>query len=122
MRRFVLLVLASTTVTACAPGFRAIAPGMDSAQVSSAMGTGPSQVVPYNDGYATWYYGPDQCLLVRNNVVVAKDVTHRRGGISIPGVGGLSVNERAQCVPPGVQADPNETLNVGVRGVHVNVR
>lgn len=111
------MLLVCLTLTGCAAGFRGISPGMTSAQVRDSMGDlGPTKVTPYHEGYSSWYYGDDQCLLMKDNVVVSKDVTSHRGGLAIRGVGGFSVAQQAQCSPPWVSAAPNTTLDVGISG------
>jgi hypothetical protein len=117
------LLLLCLTATGCAAGFRGIYPGMNAGQVAEAMGgVGPASVVPYDQGYAGWYYNEDQCVLMQNNVVVSKAVSQSQGGIAVAGLGGFSMKQRAQCLPPGVQADTTPTVNVGIPGANIKVR
>lgn len=118
-----LLTAALLLASACAPGFRAIYPGMTTAEVTKAMGDlGPSTVTPFNDGYAAWYYGEDRCVLLRNDVVVSKATSYRQAGVSLPGVGSLSLKQPAECLPPGVQPRRTSEVNVGLPFGNVNVR
>ena len=106
----------------CVPGFRAIYPGMSSGQVAEAMGNGPTQVTPYENGYSSWFFNDDRCVLLKDNVVVSKATSHNQGGVHVAGIGGISFKQPAQCLPPGMQADPTTTINVGLPRVNVNVR
>lgn len=117
------LLLMCLTATGCAAGFQGIYPGMNAGQVAEAMGgMGPASVVPYDQGYAGWYYNEDQCVLMQNNVVVSKAVSQNQGGVGIVGIGGFSMKQRAQCLPPGVQPDTTPSVNVGIPGANIQVR
>jgi len=96
---------------------------MNAHDVADAMGgRGPSQVTSFEQGYAGWYYNEDQCVLMKDNIVVGKEVSKNQGGVSVAGVGGFSMKERAQCLPPGVQADPNQSINVGLPGANIRIK
>ena len=122
MRMLMMAVLAVSAV-GCATGFRGIYPGMNGQEVAEAMGgRGPAEIRSYDQGYASWYYDEDRCVLMKDNLVVAKDVSHDAGGVHVIGVGGFSLKDRAQCVPPGLMADPNQSVSVGFGPANVRVR
>lgn len=104
------LLLAATVaaVTGCAsgprPNFNAIYPGMTSQQVVQSMQGGPSKTQEYADGSNAWYYGEDQCVLMREDKVVAKKRTEERETMSVVGVAAMRETQKAFCAPPGVAA------------------
>ena len=81
--------------------FAKIYPGMTVEQVGTVMETGPSQVQTLSDGYASWYYGEDRCLLMKDEKVISKDQSKDDGGIEIFGIGGARQRRLAECVAPG---------------------
>ena len=122
MRNLLLAVMAVSAV-GCAPGFRGIYPGMNGAEVTQAMGgRGPAQVQTFEQGYSSWYYNEDQCVLMKDNIVMNKDTSHSEGGVHVYGVGGFSMKQRAQCLPPGVMADPNTAVNVAIPGANIRIK
>jgi hypothetical protein len=85
----------------CAPAFTRIYPGMTGDEVVKTMGRGPSRAESFNNSdYAAWYYGEDSCLLMKQNTVVAKEITQKGTAVNTP-LGGYTELQRAQCVPPG---------------------
>jgi hypothetical protein len=102
----------------CAHPFSKIQPGMTTAEVRAVTGEySPTQVVPYGPTSAAWFYGPDQCILVMEDRVSMKDVTHTDAAFSAPGIGGLSVERKPVCAPPGVQVQGQSRTNVYIPGV-----
>ncbi len=88
---------------------------MNGQEVAQAMGgRGPMEIRLYEQGYASWYYDEDRCVLMKDNLVMAKDVSREEVGANVVGVGGFSIRQRAQCLPPGVMADPNQPVSIGL--------
>lgn len=106
LRRLFVSASVLATAAGCAsgprPNFNAIYPGMPSQQVVQAMQGGPSRSQPFPDGSSAWYYGEDQCVLVRDDKVVTKDVTREGESASIAGVAALHETQKAFCAPEGV--------------------
>lgn len=104
--RSLLLAAAVATVTGCAsgprPNFNAIYPGMTSQQVAQAMQGGPSRAQEFPDGSSAWYYGEDQCVLLREDKVVTKDRTQEKETLAVAGVGAMRETQKAFCAPAGV--------------------
>lgn len=79
MRLPPLLLAVAALATGCAsspkPNFQAIYPGMHTRQVVEAMRSGPSRAQEFGDGSSAWYYGEDQCVLIRDEKVVSKQQT-----------------------------------------------
>lgn len=88
-------------VCACAGGFQAIYPGMTVPEVNHAMKNGPTRIEQLSGGYSSWYYGEDQCLLMKDEKVASKDQSQEKGGLSVFGIGGAKERRLAECVPPG---------------------
>jgi hypothetical protein len=111
MTRTILAALVGlATLAGCAGGFSQIAPGMTSTQVNEVMGRGPSNAREFNDGSVAWFYGQDACIRLREDKVVAKEVSEHRGGINTPWVSFEDVR-RAQCAPKAEEVDSGQ-LNV----------
>lgn len=107
-------LLGSTLLLGCASAFSQITPGMTSFQVAEVMGNGPSRAQEFQDGSVAWFYGADQCVLIRNDVVVGKEVTEHQRGVSTPWVS-MSQVRPAQCAPAG------ERLNVTRTNVYTPI-
>lgn len=102
-RNAIAVVIGLVFLSACATTgskFAKIYPGMMADEVAKTMERGPSRVEPFPEGYASWSYGDDRCLLVKDEKVVAKDETQVKGSIDTPW-GGAKERKLAQCVPPG---------------------
>ena len=108
--RLLSALLLLGTAAGCASGFSRISPGMTSSQVNEVMGRGPSNAREFNDGSVAWFYGADQCVRLREDKVVAKEVSEHRGGIHTPWVTVQNVR-RAQCAPQGEEVDSDQ-INV----------
>lgn len=106
--RHLLLAASVAAVTGCAsgprPNFNAIYPGMTSQQVVQSMQSGPSKTQEYADGSHAWYYGEDQCVLMREDKVVSKQRTEEKETMSVVGVASVRETQKAFCAPAGVQA------------------
>lgn len=107
-KSLVCALLGSTLLLGCASAFSRITPGMTSFQVAEVMGNGPSRAQEFRDGSVAWFYGADQCVLIRNDVVVGKEVTEHQRGLSTPWVS-LSQERPAQCAPAGERMDVTRT-------------
>jgi hypothetical protein len=105
--RLRLLVLATATAAAsgCAsspkPDFRSIYPGMHSRQVVEAMRGGPSRAQEFGDGSSAWYYGEDQCVLIRDEKVVSKQETQESTAVDAVVVS-VKSSTKATCAPVGM--------------------
>jgi len=94
-------------LAACATSggkFGKIYPGMTSDQVAQTMNKGPTKVNQFSEGYAAWYFGEDQCLLMQQDKVVAKNVTEEKAEIEAWGLGGVTRSQKAECIPPGYKS------------------
>lgn len=123
LRRLFLSASLIATAAGCAsgprPNFNAIYPGMPSQQVVQAMQGGPSRSQPFPDGSSAWYYGEDQCVLMREDKVVTKDATHESESASIAGVASLHETQKAFCAPAGVaRPDSRKDLDTPFGTVH----
>jgi type IV pilus biogenesis protein CpaD/CtpE len=109
--RPLLLAAAAAAVTGCAsspkPNFNAIYPGMHSQQVVEAMQGGPSRSQEFSDGSSAWYYGEDQCVLIRDQKVVSKQQTQENTSVDAVVVS-LKNSTKATCAPPGMAQAKNE--------------
>lgn len=104
----------------CAHPFKKIQPGMTAAEVRAVTeDNAPSDVItwPTAPGAEAWYYGPDRCILLVNEVVRKKSVTHTRASGGIPGIVRVSVREQAECAPPGLESNQQPTTNVSIPGL-----
>ena len=90
------------------PGFSAVTPGMNSAELTATMGEGPTRAQEFQDGSVAWFYGSNRCVLLRNDVVVTKDRTTHERGVSTPW-GSMSQEKPAQCAPAGERVDNTRT-------------
>lgn len=103
--RPLLLAAAAAAVTGCAsspkPNFDAIYPGMHSQQVVEAMQGGPSRAREFGEGSTAWYYGEDQCVLMREDKVVSKERTQENTSVDAVVVS-LKNSTKAMCAPPGM--------------------
>ncbi|NBD13424.1 MULTISPECIES: hypothetical protein [Corallococcus] len=97
------LVLALAATGCAAPGFDKLYPGMTAAQVADAMGKGPARAQEFQDGSSAWYFDEDHCVLMRDQVLVAKSTTETRTAVRTP-VGTLEDQDKAWCGPPGTDA------------------
>lgn len=114
-----LLVVPLFTVIACAHPFKRIQPGMTAAEVRAITeDEGPTDVRtwPQVPGAEAWYYGPDRCILLVNDVVRQKAVTRTKASGGIPGVVRVSVREQAECAPAGLESNQAPSTNVSVPG------
>ncbi|MBE2253557.1 MAG: hypothetical protein IAE78_28775 [Myxococcus sp.] len=114
-----LLFLPLLGLVACGHPFKRIHPGMTVAEVREVTGDhAPTDVRtwPQAPGQEAWYYGPDRCILVVNDVVRQKSVTRTRASGGIPGVVRVSVRDQAECAPPGLEANAGPSTNVSVPG------
>ncbi|HYO54292.1 hypothetical protein [Archangium sp.] len=111
MRLRPLLLAAAAAVTGCAsipkPHFDAIYPGMPSREVVDAMRGGPNRAQEFSDGSTAWYYGEDQCVLIRDDKVVAKERTEVDTSVDT-GVVSLKNSRKALCAPQGMAEARNE--------------
>mgnify|MGYP001606823770 CR=1 FL=1 len=98
-----IVLIAASSCASMNKKFAKLYPGMTVGQINETLGRGPDLVEPYSDGYASWYYGEDRCILVKDEQLVTKDVSKETGGISVMGMGGASEKRLAECVPPGQQ-------------------
>ncbi|MBI1908548.1 MAG: hypothetical protein HYS22_00025 [Deltaproteobacteria bacterium] len=102
IKKILTVLLTAASLGACAGSkFALVYPGMTSQEVVKAMESGPSKVEQHEGNYATWYYGKDQCLLLKDDKVSTKSQTEEKTALSIPGLGGLSEKKTAECLPPG---------------------
>ncbi len=100
--KVVVVICCVVLLAACAgkqSKFSKIYPGMTADDVAKTMGKGPNSVEPFKEGYASWHYGEDRCLLLKDDKVVAKDETTTKGSVDTPW-GGAKERKLAQCVPP----------------------
>ncbi|MBI4373426.1 MAG: hypothetical protein HY542_00980, partial [Deltaproteobacteria bacterium] len=69
MKSVLMLVLAVVAVAACASGPRwdKIVPGMSGQMVMTEMKGGPSRIDPYAEGYSSWFYGDNSCILMQSD-------------------------------------------------------
>lgn len=99
------LLLAAAAITGCAsspkPNFSAIYPGMHSKQVVEAMLGGPSRSQEFSDGSSAWYYGEDQCVLIRDETVVSKQQTQETTSVDAVVVS-IKNSTKATCAPAGM--------------------
>jgi hypothetical protein len=109
--RPLLLAAAAAAITGCAsspkPNFAAIYPGMHSQQVVEAMLSGPSRSQEFSDGSSAWYYGEDQCVLIRDEKVVSKQQTQENTSVDTVVVS-LKSSTKATCAPPGMAETKSE--------------
>ncbi len=109
--RPLLCAAAVAAVAGCAsspkPNFDAIYPGMHSRQVVEAMQGGPSRAQEFGDGSSAWYYGEDQCVLIREDKVVSKERTQENTTVDAVVVS-LKNSRKASCAPPGLAKERNE--------------
>jgi hypothetical protein len=105
------LLLVAAAVTGCAsspkPNFNAIYPGMHSQQVVEAMLSGPSRSQEFSDGSAAWYYGEDQCVLIRDEKVISKQQTQENTSVDAFVVS-LKNSTKATCAPEGMAEAKHE--------------
>jgi hypothetical protein len=106
LRRLFLSASVLATAAGCAsgprPNFNAVYPGMPTQQVVQAMQGGPTRAQAFPDGSSAWYYGEDQCVLVRDEKVITKDTTQDREAASFVGVASVHEKQKAFCAPEGV--------------------
>ena len=109
--RPLLLAAAAAAITGCAsspkPNFAAIYPGMHSQQVVQAMQGGPTRSQEFSDGSAAWYYGEDQCVLIRDEKVVSKQETQENTSVDAVVVS-LKNSTKATCAPAGMAEAKSE--------------
>lgn len=98
----------------CANPFKQIYPGMTRQQVIERMERAPSRTELFEDDYSAWYYGEDQCLLFREELVVAKQQTEVTTNVKTP-IGSLREELKPQCLPPGVTRPPRVEREIDVR-------
>lgn len=91
-----------------ASGFPQIAPGMTSQQVYDLMGYGPSKAQEFKDGSVAWFYGENACVRLREDLVVAKEVTENTSNVHTPW-GGMTQKRVAQCAPAGEAVESSQT-------------
>ena len=118
-RKRSLLLLPLLAAFGCGHPFKRIQPGMTAAEVREVTGdNGPTDVRtwPQEPGSKAWYYGPDRCILLVNDVVRQKSVTRTRASAGIPGVVRTSDREQAECAPPSHESNAGPTTNVSVPG------
>ncbi|HZH13065.1 MAG TPA: hypothetical protein VE057_01750 [Archangium sp.] len=96
-----LAILVLAVCSGCANHFKQLYPGMTGQQVAEVMTSGPSRTEEFPEGYSAWYYGDEQCLLLRDNTVVAKQETEGKSEVYTP-LGFVREEIHAQCLPPGV--------------------
>jgi hypothetical protein len=105
------LLLAAAALAGCAsapkPNFAAIYPGMHSKQVVEAMLSGPTRSQEFSDGSSAWYYGEDQCVLIRDEKVVSKQETQENTSVDAVVVS-LKSSTKATCAPPGMAEAKSE--------------
>lgn len=108
--RILCTLLASTALMGCAhnSGFRQLAPGMTTQQVYDLMGSGPSKAREFKDGSVAWFYGNNACVRIREDLVVAKEVTEENANVWTPWVG-VTQQRIAQCAPPDETVDSVRT-------------
>ncbi len=116
--RPLLLAAAAIAVTGCAsspkPNFAAIYPGMHSRDVVQAMQGGPSRAQEFSDGSSAWYYGEDQCVLIRDEKVVTKQQTQEDTAVDAVVVS-LKNSTKALCAPAGTaQAKSEQEINTPI--------
>ena len=115
-----LLLLPLLAAFGCGHPFKRIQPGMTAAEVREVTADhAPTDVRtwPQAPGSEAWYYGPDRCILLVNDVVRQKSVTRTRASAGIPGVVRMSVRDQAECAPPGLESNAGPTTNVSVPGI-----
>ncbi|HLL04472.1 MAG TPA: hypothetical protein VK539_28065 [Myxococcaceae bacterium] len=109
--RPLLLAAAAAAITGCAsspkPNFAAVYPGMPSQQVVEAMLGGPSRSQEFSDGSAAWYYGEDQCVLIREDKVISKQQTQENTSVDAVVVS-LKNSTKAVCAPAGMAEAKSE--------------
>ena len=109
--RPLLLAAAAAAITGCAsspkPNFAAVYPGMHSQQVVEAMLGGPSRSQEFGDGSAAWYYGEDQCVLIREDKVISKQQTQENTSVDAVVVS-LKNSTKAVCAPAGMAEAKSE--------------
>jgi hypothetical protein len=109
--RPLLLAAAAAAVTGCAsspkPNFAAIYPGMHSQQVVESMQGGPTRSQEFPDGSSAWYYGEDQCVLIREDKVVSKQQTQENTAVDAVVVS-LKNSTKATCAPAGMAEAKSE--------------
>ncbi|WP_426730723.1 hypothetical protein [Myxococcus faecalis] len=99
--RTVLLVAALAASGCAGPGgFQKLYPGMTSREVVEAMGQGPTRAHEFPDRSSAWYYGDDQCVLMREDKLVAKSTTRERTAVDTPIVS-IRDTAKAVCAPEG---------------------
>ena len=105
LRPLLLAAAAVASITGCAsspkPNFASIYPGMHSQQVVQAMQGGPSRSQEFPDGSAAWYYGEDQCVLIREEKVVSKQQTQENTAVDAFVVS-VKNSTKATCAPEGM--------------------
>lgn len=114
-RSVVLLVLGAVVWMGCGgsravrpPGFSAVTPGMNSADLTAMMGEGPTSAREFQDGSVAWFYGPNRCVLLREDRVVTKEMTTRERGVSTRW-GSMTKETPAQCAPAGERVENTRT-------------
>jgi hypothetical protein len=119
--KLTLCLAGAVGLLGCASAFSKVTPGMSAAQVNATMGTGPSTVTNYDESYAAWYYGDDQCLLMQNGQVVGKDESRRQNAAYTP-IGTVQSVTKAQCAPPGAAgaASTETTIHTPMGGFQVS--
>jgi outer membrane protein assembly factor BamE (lipoprotein component of BamABCDE complex) len=109
--RPLLLAAAAAAITGCAsspkPNFSAVYPGMHSQQVVAAMQGGPTRSQEFSDGSAAWYYGEDQCVLIRDEKVISKQETQENTSVDAVVVS-LKNSTKATCAPAGMAEAKSE--------------
>lgn len=115
-----LLIVGALSAMACGHPFRRIQPGMTAAEVRAVTEDhAPTDVVtwPQAPGAEAWYYGPDRCILLVNEVVRQKSVTRTKASGGIPGVVRVSVRQQAECAPAGLETNQQPSTNVSIPGL-----
>ncbi|CAM3065233.1 hypothetical protein G4177_12255 [Corallococcus sp. ZKHCc1 1396] len=113
MRPSLMTAVLALTASGCATtsGFEQLYPGMTPAQVANAMGKGPARAQEFQDGSSAWYFDEDHCVLMRDNVLVAKSTTQTRTAVRTP-MGSLKDQDKAFCGPPGSEGDATREQTV----------
>jgi hypothetical protein len=105
LRPLLLAAVAAVSAAGCASApkanFQAIYPGMHSKQVVEAMHSGPSRAQEFSDGSSAWYYGEDQCVLIRDEKVVSKQQTEESTSVDAVVVS-VKNSTKASCAPAGM--------------------
>jgi hypothetical protein len=100
LRLLAMLTIMMVSCASTGSKFGKLYPGMTSDQVVQTMEKGPSKVEQFPEGYASWYYGENHCLLMKEEKIITKSQTEEKEVIGIPELGGMKEKKKAECIPP----------------------